>query len=107
MNFSGVAGRGGAGGGESRGHSQIIQLYWQHDSQSAKTKDSAYVAQERSRCCLRCTQRDTWSSSSGKRPPGAGAGTARTSTQQPKWTLWCHRPLTLGQAGSCIPGSAR
>lgn len=88
--------------GEAR-RRQIIQLNWQHDSQRAKTKNSSYVAQEHSRCCLRCTRRD--SSSSGKCP--SGAGKVHKSTQQPKWTLWYHRPLKLGQPGFCIPGSAR
>lgn len=82
---------------------QILQLNWQHDTQRAKTKNSAYVAQEHSRCCLRCTRRD--SSSSGKCP--FGAGKVHKSTPQLKWTLWYHRALKLSQPGFCIPGSAR
>lgn len=68
-------------------------------------KLSAYVAQEHSRCCLRCTQRNTASSSSGKRQ--SGAGKVHTSIQQPKWTPWYRRVLKLGQSGFGKPGSAR
>lgn len=115
VNFSGVAGRGGAGewcvfvGGwgwgelrrEAEGRLETyIGIY---ESQCGKTKNSAYVAREHSRYCLHCTRRD--SSSSGKRQ--SGAGKVHTSIQQPKWTLWYHRPPKLAQPGFCIPGSAR
>lgn len=124
VNFSGVAGRGGAKRKAwvrvvrhlKRLRSSGLISIWQssdyfccclkqHYSQNAKTKDSAYVAREHSKCCLRCTQRGRGGSSSEKHQPGVG--TAHTSIQQPRWKLWYHRLLTPGQAGFCIPGSAR
>lgn len=65
---------------------------------------SSYAAQARSRCCLSCTQKDSHSNSEKHH---FGLGTARMSSPQPAWMMWCHRPLTLDQAGFCIPGSER
>lgn len=107
INFSGVAGRGGAERKTKTRSIGPVDAWSFHIKQHrlSWSRNSSYAAQGRPRCCLLCTQVDKGTGCSfGKHQLHLGI-VYRNSLQQ-AWRMWYHTLLTLDQADSCTLGSA-